>query len=77
MSDYCVRLIDLPPHVKGLVQFDETGFANVYINARLSYVEQKKTFKHELKHIRNDDAYNDDDIYSVEGSEAQCRRGMM
>lgn len=64
--DYIVRLIDLPYSVGGMVSVDETGFANIYINARMSIEQQRKNLKHELKHLKDNDIYNDKDIRTVE-----------
>ena len=61
-----VRLIDLPTGVGGLVSEDETGFLNIYINARYGYYEQRKSLRHELRHIKNDDLHNDRDIRQIE-----------
>lgn len=49
--DYTVRVIDLPPGVPALVARDETGFYNIYLNARASQEQQKKALRHELAHI--------------------------
>lgn len=49
--DYTVRLVDLPDAVPALVARDETGFYNIYLNARASREQQKKALRHELAHI--------------------------
>ena len=67
-DEYCVRLIDLPYGVNGLITMDSDGFANIYINARLGYDERIKTVRHELAHLSNDDVYNGWDIRLVEGA---------
>ena len=54
-SDYCVRLIDLDTHVRGVTAVDENGFASVYINARQAQPAQCAAFLHELEHIKRDD----------------------
>lgn len=54
-SDYCVRLIDLDTHVRGVTAVDENGFASVYINARQAQPAQYAAFLHELEHIKRDD----------------------
>ena len=58
MIDCTVRLVDLPVTVRGLVSEDETGWPNVYINARLSREMQREALRHELDHIADDDLYN-------------------
>ena len=61
-----IRLIDLPYSVDELVSLDEEGFANIYLNARHSYEKQKKSLRHAIKHLDNDDFYNNKDIQTVE-----------
>ena len=61
-----VRVIDLPYKVGAMVAFDEDGFASIYLNARWSLERQKKALRHELRHIENDDVYNDKDIQTIE-----------
>lgn len=65
-DDYIVRLARFPAHVKAVTCIDETGFANVYINSQLSTEEKKAAIRHELKHIRRDDAFNALPIQTVE-----------
>ena len=66
MIDCTVRIIDLPVTVRGLVSEDETGWPNVYINARLSREMQREALRHELEHIADDDLYNTRPIEVVE-----------
>lgn len=66
-DDYCVRVIDLPYEVRGFVALSPDGFANIYLNARLSRDEQRNTFRHELRHVANNDFYSERDIRSIEG----------
>ena len=61
-----IRLIDLPYSVDELVSLDEEGFANIYLNARHSYEKEKKSLRHAIKHLNNDDFYNNKDIQTVE-----------
>lgn len=65
-DDYSVRLEDLPASVRGMVVYDDEGWPNVYLNAKLSREEQRKTLIHELRHIVNDDAYNTKNIKLIE-----------
>ena len=64
---YTVRVIDLPVTVHGMIAVDETGHANIYINARLSIAMQREALKHELKHYANGDIYSSKSIREVEG----------
>ena len=61
-----VRMVDLPYKVGAMVAFDEDGFASIYLNARWPRDRQKKALRHELRHIENNDAYNDKDIRAIE-----------
>ena len=49
-----VRLIDLPPRVKGFVT-QKDGEPVIVLNAHLNREQNLKTYLHELKHIRNGD----------------------
>ena len=70
-GDYCIRLLDHPnTKIRGSVHIDEDGYANIYINPRISTDQQLKTLDHEMRHIQNDDAYNNDHIKLVENRAA-------
>lgn len=71
MIDCTVRIIDLPVTVRGLVSEDETGWPNVYINARLSREMQREALRHELDHIEHDDLRSTRPITEVERREAK------
>lgn len=64
MEEVIVRLIDLT--VPGVTVLDEDGNYNVYINARLSFEERKKTLAHELRHIKKDHFFDDRMIAEIE-----------
>ena len=57
-EDYKVVLLDLPTTISGFVR-EVDGFATVVINARLDHATQCNTYKHELKHLKNDDMHSD------------------
>lgn len=65
-GEYTIRVMDLPEGSRGFVLFDADDHANIYINARLSPAEQRKAADHELRHVANNDIYNDEDIRSIE-----------
>ena len=65
-DDYTVRLVDLPVDCGGMVSLSPDGHFNIYLNARLDRATQREKFLHELRHILNDDFFNDDDIHTVE-----------
>lgn len=66
MSDYCVRLIDLPPSVHGMVSMDESGFYNIYLNAHDNSIEQRRTLDHELRHIALEHFFGDRNMADIE-----------
>lgn len=49
-----VRLVDLPPRVRGFVT-NKDGEPVIVLNARLTREQNRKTYLHELKHIKNGD----------------------
>ena len=59
-------LVDLPPRVPGVLAVDEDGEPSIYLNARLSSVQHKRTYDHEISHLEHDDAYNTDSIEVIE-----------
>ncbi len=52
MDDIVCRIIELPSRVNAVTVVDENGDFNVYVNARLSYEQQREAYKHECRHIR-------------------------
>lgn len=65
--EYLIRMMDMPHGVKAVVSMDEEGFANIYVNARLSHDAQIAAARHEIMHVVRGDAYNWDAIEEVEG----------
>lgn len=63
---YTVRLVKLPPAVRGFVSRDADDFNNIYINERLGSEEQKKALRHELNHIERRDFDNEKTIPEIE-----------
>lgn len=62
MESIIIRGIELPPKVRGVTVVDSEGDYNVYINTLLSDEVQRKTQKHELKHIIKDHFHNHDPV---------------
>jgi Zn-dependent peptidase ImmA (M78 family) len=56
-----VVLVDLPPHVRGFTCLGSDYNPIIVINSRMSAEQQRKTYKHELEHIRTGQI--DDDNY--------------
>ena len=48
------------------IAVDENDYTSIYINARWPREKQRRAFRHELRHIENDDIYNAKDIRTVE-----------
>lgn len=65
-GEYRVYLIKLPGCVHGAVRVDADGFPSIYINDDLSPKAKKAALQHEMRHIKNDDFYNDKPIQEVE-----------
>jgi len=65
-DEYRVYMIPMPGDIHGVVSIDIDGFPSIYINTYLSPKAAKKTFKHEINHIKNDDFYNGLSIQEVE-----------
>lgn len=53
-----VVLKDLPPHIRGFVCLGSDFSPIIIINSRLSKEQQRKTYRHELEHIRRGDMDN-------------------
>lgn len=71
-SDYCVRIVDFPDAtVGGTVVEDYDGFCSIYINARRSCEEQRKSLRHEIAHIVNNDFHNGKNIAKIEGRDSE------
>jgi len=68
---YTVRYSEaLPLCCRGVTVVDHEGFANIYLNPRYDLGHQKAAIKHELAHVMNDDAYNQDSIPLIEARAA-------
>lgn len=60
-------LIDMPLKCRGYIYEDVvTGEKCCVLNARLTRESNKKTYKHELNHVVNDDLHNHDDVDDIE-----------
>lgn len=64
--DYFVRYVNLPNEIGGMVTPNEDCTFSIYLNARHTPEQQKESLKHELKHITEDDFYNDRSIEDIE-----------
>ena len=59
IPDYFVRVLDLPPAVKGLVIPNDDGTFSIFINAVYDAETQRRTLEHELEHLARDHFYKD------------------
>lgn len=58
MNENEVILADLPTSVRGFVFLGDDGEPVIVVNARLTREQNRKTFKHEKRHIRRGDMEN-------------------
>lgn len=65
-DDYFVRLIDLPPRVRGITVPNEDGTYSIYINARLSFPMQRDAYDHEVRHLVLNHLYTERPIEIIE-----------
>ena len=59
MTDVPVILQDLPTTVRGFIMLGEDFQPCIIINSRLSREQQKRTYRHELRHLRRDEMFNE------------------
>lgn len=71
MDDIIVRLVPLPPSVKGFTIPDENGDYNIYLNVSLDDAELCQAYDHEVEHIGHGHFY--DDVKSVAVKESEMR----
>ncbi len=66
-ADFFIRATDFPNTAnKGAVIVNEDGTYSVYINSRYPQCQWKDIADHELRHLLNNDFYNDLDIRFIE-----------
>jgi len=58
IDDRPAVLVDLPTSIRGFVFHDDDGEPVIVVNARLTYEQNMKTYKHEKKHILCGDMFN-------------------
>lgn len=73
--DYVVRQVGwLTGDIDALVQCDEDGLYNIYVNENLSPEAAREAVSHELAHIKRDDMFNPLPIIAVEGLRREKKR---
>lgn len=70
MDDVFTYIVDLPTSVNEMVVPCADGFT-VYINGKLSQIEQQSAYLHAVKHIQNGD-FNE--IYDIQKIELKAHR---
>lgn len=53
--EYIIILKDLPCTIKALTIKNDDETYTIFVNSRLNYEQQHKSFQHELQHIQNCD----------------------
>lgn len=56
--DERVIMMDLPTSVHGFVFMGDDGEPVIVLNARLSFEQNRKTFRHEKRHIKNNELHD-------------------
>lgn len=74
IPDYFVRVLDLPPSVKGLVIPNDDGTFSIFINAIYDTKTQRKTLEHELEHLARDHFYKEQPV-ALQEAEASGAAG--
>lgn len=67
MTDYFIRLVPLPWHVRGFVTPNDDDTYSIYINSLLPEEIQRAALEHELRHIQNGDLYSAKSVAELEG----------
>lgn len=60
MEEVPIVLRDLPAEVRGFICLGSDYEPIIVINSRLSMEQQRKTYKHELRHLKRGDMFNED-----------------
>ena len=60
-----VHFVDFPTKARGMVTANADGSYTILLNSRLSFEQQRKTFRHEMRHIQNHD-FEKTDVDEIE-----------
>ncbi len=66
IPDYYVRVLALPPAVKGLAVTNDDGTFSIYINAIYDALTQRRALEHELEHLARDHFYSPEPLAAQE-----------
>ena len=58
MDENTVILQDLPTSVRGFVFLGDDGEPVIVVNSRLTREQNRRTYRHEKKHIENDELHD-------------------
>ena len=65
-ADYFVRYMKMPKGIYACVTPNDDGTFSVYLDPRRSHDQQLADYRHEVRHIANDDFYNGLPLQEVE-----------
>ena len=60
-----VHFVDFPTKARGMFTANADGSYTILLNSRLSFEQQRKTFRHEMWHIQNHD-FEKTDVDEIE-----------
>ena len=67
MNDIIVRHVTMPTTIHGFTARDSEGDYNIYINDKIGYFQQRKTIRHEMKHI-TEEHFEGHDVQAIESA---------
>ncbi len=70
IPDHFVRVVELPPAVKGVTVPNEDGTFSVYINSLYDDETQRHALEHELEHLARDHFYKAESL-AIQEAEAE------
>lgn len=59
IDDRPAMLVDLPTSIRGFCFHDDDGEEYIVLNSRMTREQNKQTYDHELKHINNNELFNE------------------
>jgi len=71
IPDYYVRIIDLPPAVRGITLPNEDGSFSIYINAVFDDAVRREALEHELEHMARGHFYKPEEPVARQELEAR------
>jgi len=71
IPDYYVRIIDLPPTVRGVTLPNEDGSFSIYINAIFDDAVRREALEHELEHMARGHFYKPEEPVAKQEMEAK------